>query len=155
MEPQKERLNTMTAKEYLNSLKCLNAMIRQKTEELEDLKAKSLSIKAIDYSGERVDKSRSVNAPFVKILDKIVDLSNEIAQDIEKLVMQQHKIIDQIQELKNNKYVDILYKRYVQFKKFERIALEMNYDYEYIKHLHTDALYEFERIHSFTKDNTK
>lgn len=134
------------AKQYLSSLKRLDLIIKQKTEELEDLKSKSKSIRSIDYSAERVQKSPSTDAPFVKILDEIVDLSNEIAQDIEDIVMQQHKIIDQIQELKNPIYADVLYKRYVQFKRFEKIAVEMNFDYGYIRHCHALALRDFEKI---------
>lgn len=144
----------MTAKQYLSSLKRLDSIIKQKTEELEDLKSKSKSIRSIDYSAERVQKSPSTDAPFVKILDNIVDLSNEIAEDIDRLIAQQHTIIFQIQELKNPIYIDILYKKYVQFKRFEKIAVEMNYNYEYIRQLHGHALCAFEKNFDFLKKLT-
>lgn len=139
----------MTAKQYLNSLKRLDFIINQKTEELEDLKIKSKSLKSIDYSAERVQKSPSTDAPFTKILDSIVDLSNEIAEDIDKLVTQKHTIINQIQEVEDNMFVEILYKRYVKYEKFEKIAVDMNYDYTYIRQLHGQALDAFQKIANF------
>jgi hypothetical protein len=145
----KEGCYEMTAKQYLNSLKRLDFIINQKTEELEDLKIKSKSLKSIDYSAERVQKSPSTDAPFTKILDSIVDLSNEIAEDIDKLVTQKHTIINQIQEVEDNMFVEILYKRYVKYEKFEKIAVDMNYDYTYIRQLHGQALDAFQKIANF------
>lgn len=145
----------MTAKQYLGTLKRLDFIIRQKTEELEDLKSKSKSIKSIDYSNERVDKSKNTDAPFTKIIENIIDLSNDIAKDIETLISQKHMIINQIQELKNDLFVEILYKRYVRFERLEQIAVDMNYDYTYIRQLHGQALCSFEKNHTFLKDTTK
>ncbi len=65
-------------------------------------------------------------------------------QMIESYTQEQNKIISQIQSLEDSRYIEILYKRYVEFKKFELIAVEMNYDYNWVKNLHGMALMNFE-----------
>ena len=135
----------MKAKEYLQHLQWLDTVIDQKIRELEDLQAKSTSIGCIDYSKERVQTSPSVDAPFVGLTERIIALNEEINAEIDFFVDEKHRIINQIQGLKNVNHVSILYKRYVEYKKFETIADEMNFTPDYIKHLHGSALRDFER----------
>ena len=55
--------------------------------------------------------------------------------------------INQIQALQNPKHIDILYKHYVEFKRLEIVAVEMNFTYQYIVELHGTALKEFQLTH--------
>lgn len=134
----------MKAKEYLQQLQRLDTVINQKIKELGDLRLKSKSTGAIDYSKERVQTSPSGDAPFVKLIGRIVDLEEEINAEIDRYVDEKHKIINQIQGLKNSDYISLLFKRYVEFKKFETIAVEMNFTYQYVLNMHGYALKEFE-----------
>jgi len=45
----------------------------------------------------------------------------------------------------NTKYLQVLYKRYVEYKSFEQIAVEMGYTYDYIRKIHIKALRNFEK----------
>lgn len=137
----------MNAKEYLTQLQRLDAVINQKIMELGDLRAMSISTNSVDYSDERVQTSRSNEAPFVKIVSRIVDLDAEINREIDNFVDEKHKIINQIQGLKNTDHISLLYKRYVEFKKFEIIAVEMNFTYQYVLNMHSCALKEFEKTY--------
>lgn len=139
----------MNAKEYLQKLQRLDTIINQKTGELEDLYLKLKSIRSTDYSKERVKSSPSGEAPFVKIINRITDLESEVNAEINRYMDDRQRIIDQIQGLQNSKYAEVLYKKYVEFKKLELISKEMNYTYQYIRKLHVFALREFER--SYTK----
>nr|DAI62361.1 MAG TPA: Protein of unknown function (DUF1492) [Caudoviricetes sp.] len=56
------------------------------------------------------------------------------------------EVIISIQKLNNTDYEQILYKRYCQSKKWEEIAMEMNYSYRWILKLHGRALEEFRKI---------
>lgn len=134
----------MTAKEYLKQIQLLEEKINQKKKELEDLESRRTVISAVDYSKERTSGSRLNEAAFVKLSDKIIDLSSEINQEIGVFVEEKHKIIDQIQQLKDIRLIRVLYKRYVEYKGLEDIADEMNYTYPYIIELHTIALKKFE-----------
>lgn len=135
----------MKAKEYLQQLKCLDTLIDQKIKELDELRSMS-TVGAVDYSTERVQSSHSQDAPFVRIVHKIIELEQEINSEIDTFVDKKHRIINQIQKLKNPDYISLLFKRYVEFKKFETIAIEMNYTYQYILNMHGYALKSFEEI---------
>lgn len=134
----------MRAKEYLQQLQRLDTLINQRIKELYNLRVMLTNIGSFDYSKDRVQTSSSGDAPFVKTIGKIVELEEEINREIDNFIDEKHKIINQIQSLKNSKYIDILYKHYVEMKHLEIIAVDMNFSYNYIKHLHGCALKDFE-----------
>lgn len=145
----------MKAKEYLQQLQRLDTVINQKIKEVQDLRLQAQGTGGLDYSKERVQSSPSGDAPFVKPICRIIDLEAEINAEIDKFVDEKHKIINQIQGLKNSDYISLLFKRYVEFKSLEKICVEMNFSYDYIKHLHGYALQDFEdRILNSTPNNT-
>lgn len=137
----------MRAKEYLKTLQKLDTVINQKIEELGSLRTMSGSIGGIDYSKDRVQTSPSGDAPFVKMIGRIVDLEEEINREVDRYVDEKHKIINQIQGLSTHTHIQLLYKRYVEFKKFETIAIEMCFTYQYTIELHGYALQDFERTY--------
>lgn len=134
----------MTAKEYLQQLQRLDVVIKQKINEKEELQRKAGTIGAVDYSKEKIDIAHSGEAAFEKITDHICDIEKEINSEIDCFVDKKHEIINQIQGLGSASFIDLLFKRYVQFKKFEQIALEMNFTYRYVLELHGRALQNFE-----------
>jgi hypothetical protein len=50
------------------------------------------------------------------------------------------------------RYIDVLYKRYIECKRFELIAVEMNYDYDYVRKLHVKALEVFAQDYGLEKE---
>lgn len=138
----------MRAKEYLQQLRRLDTVIDQKIKELDDLKVKSTCISSMDYSIERVQTSPSGGAPYVRTVSRMIDLNEEINRDIDDFVDRKHKIINEIQSLENTKHIQILFKKYVEYKTFEQISVEMNYTYQYIVLLHGYALKEFSQKYS-------
>ena len=143
----------MKAKEYLQQLQRLDTVINQKIKELDGLRLESQSTRGIDYSKERVQTSPSGDAPFVNLTGRILGLEAEIDREIDNFVDKKHQIINQIQGLSNATYIQVLFKRYVEFKRLEVIAVEMNFTYGYIKHLHGYALQDFEG--KVLKDDTQ
>lgn len=137
----------MKAKDYLLQLQRLDTVISQKIKELADLRTMSTGVGCTDYSKDRVQTSLSTDAPFAKIVNRIADLNDEINQEIDTFTDEKHKIINQIQGLQDSKHIDILYKRYVEFKRLEVVAVEMCYTYQYTRELHGFALQEFERTY--------
>ena len=132
-----------TPKEYLRQLRTAEIKIEQKEEELERLKASLESI-STGTDGERVQTTpRDRLSEEVPI---IADLEEEINSDLGALLMRRNKIINEIHSMDNPVYMDILYKRYVQYKSLEEIAVEMSYSYRWIKHLHGIALQEFKKV---------
>lgn len=80
-----------------------------------------------------------------------MDLENEINAEIDSFIDTKHEIINQIQSLHNTKYVQVLYKRYVEYKQHNRIAREIHYDISHEFRLHQQALQAFEQ--RFLKQN--
>lgn len=145
----------MKAKEYLRHLQRLDTMINQKIKELNDLRMISQSTGGMDYSKERVQSSPTGDAPFVQSVLRIAELEKEINAEIDRFVDEKHTIINQIQALQNPRYIDILYKRYIEYKSLEQICVEMKFSYDHIRHLHGDALKEFgEKFLKSTHNNT-
>lgn len=144
----------MNTKQYLLQLEKINVNIDQKIKELSELRELMLvqDVKGIRYDKERVQTSKSREAGFVRISNKIVDLEREIDAEIDELVDKKHLIIKQIQSLDNPIFIDILYKRYVEFKSFNRIAFEMHQNPSYTRRVHGYALQDFEK--KIQKDTT-
>ena len=138
----------MKAKEYLQQLPVLDMKINLKLKELEALKVKLIGVGGVDYYNDRVQTSPQNAANFTEILHNIECLENEINTDIDKLVNKRHCIINQINELQNVQYIEILYKRYVEYKDLKKIAKEMEYTYDYIRKIHVKALQNFEKRHT-------
>lgn len=134
----------MTAKEYLQQLHKMNVIINQRNQEKADLRARLSSIGSIDYSKERVQTSLLAGAGYEKEIIKIINLENEIDRLNDEYVDLRHKIIGEIHNMTKPDYMRILYKRYVENKRLEQIAAEMNYTYQYVRELHGYALQEFE-----------
>ena len=132
------------SKRIFTTVKTIRYCDKTKSKEVDDLHLKSKSIGSIDYSKERVQTSPSGEASFVKLIGRIVDLEAEISQEINNFIDEKHKIINQIQKLNNTDYIRLLYKRYVEYKSLEHICVEMDFSYDYIKHLHGCALKDFE-----------
>ena len=132
-----------TPKEYLRQLRTAEIKIEQKEEELERLKSSLESI-STGTDGERVQTT-----PRDRLSEEvthIVDLEEEINEDLGALLMLRNKIINEIHSMDNPVYINILYKRYVQYKSLEEIAVEMSYSYVHIRRLHGYALIQFSKI---------
>ena len=146
----------MTPKEYLSQIRKLKLLIEQRQKELDLLAKKNLSaLSGIDYSRISVKGSRSGGAPFEQTAIKAADLGEEVAALIRKYTDLQHKIIGEIQALDRPEYMQVLYARYVENKRLEEIAHEMNYDYNYIRRLHGRALQAFGKLEYHTKEVTQ
>ena len=132
----------MTAKEYLGQIKKLDTCIDQKQVECDELREKMHSVGGISYD-EKVQSSPRADALERRVV-KYVEMEQKINNMIDEFVDLKHEIINQIQSLTDEKHINFLFKRYVQYKSLEQIAVEMNYSYPYIKELHSKALEEFE-----------
>lgn len=135
----------MKVKEYLKQIEKLDKCIDQKQIECDSLRLLAESTGGIQY-GERVQTSPQGDMLEKKVV-KYVQMEQEINDMINKFVDLKHKIIDEIQGLSEVKHIDVLFKKYVQYKSLEQIAVEMNYSYPYIKELHGYALQDFERTY--------
>lgn len=137
----------MKAKEHLSNLRALKIKIDQKKEQLKELELLRGNVGSFDYSVERVQTS-GVGNQVENDTIKLLMLESEIKDDMIEFEYQKNEIIREIHGLKKSEQIILLYKRYVEFKRLEQIAVEMNYTYQYVRELHGYALQEFERTYT-------
>lgn len=142
----------MKAKEYLGSLKELKIKIDQKKAQLAELAMTRGNIGSFDYSKERVQASTDGNQVANEAIE-LVMLESNIKDDIIEFELEKDRIIREIHSMKNPEHITLLFKRYVEFKRFEVIAIEMNFTYQYTRELHGNALQEFETTYTNLQNN--
>ena len=135
----------MKAKEYLQQLKLLDVKIDQKLKQVGDLRQMAQATGALDYSKDMVQTSAFGDSMSNAVI-RYLSLEEEVDQQIDQFVDLKNQIINQIQALKDVNYVQVLFKRYVEYKALEVIAVEMGYTYQYVRILHGHALQDFEKI---------
>jgi hypothetical protein len=133
----------MNAKEYLEQIESLTIRIEQMENRLECMRETAGGAAAIRYDKINVQVTVQADAIERNVL-KLMEMEEKIFAEKTRLEAMRNTITEQIQSLDDTRYIQILYKRYVQNEKFERIALDMNYDYTYTRSLHGEALGMFE-----------
>lgn len=134
----------MTAKEYLWRVRDAERDLKRLEQEYEQAKADILHLKAIQYDADKVTGG------------KIGDLSDAIAAVegyMERLNAQWDKLIALRKEAKvlieriaDGRYREVLTRRYLQGQSLEKIAVDLRYNYRWIKRLHVRAIGEFEKL---------
>lgn len=128
----------MTAKEYLSQAYRLDKRIDSKIEQL-----KSLNLLATKCTSTLSDmpKSQSIsNSRLEDTVVKIVDLQEEINKDIDSLVDLKRDIVKTIKSVQNPEYQIILELRYLCFKTWEEIAVQMNCSIDNVFKIRKNAL---------------
>lgn len=139
----------MTAKQYLGQIRILDIKIRQRQREAAELKLAATCTGSILAQGEKVQTSASGDK-LLNAVARYVDLEAETQGMIDAMQKRRHDIIAEIQDLDDVRYIQVLFKRYVEYKKFELIAVEMGYDFVWVRKLHKQALMHFEERHTKT-----
>lgn len=128
----------MTAKEYLSQAYRLDKRIDSKIEQL-----KSLNLLATKCTSTLSDMPKSQSAGNSRLEDtvvKIVDLQEEINKDIDSLVDLKRDIVRTIKSVQNPEYQIILELRYLCFKTWEEIAVQMNCSIDNVFKIRKNAL---------------
>ena len=132
----------LNAKQYLRQLRRLSDIVQSKLDQIEALR--SLAQK-ITHVPKTVSVQESIpEDKMTEIISKIVDLQKELKTDIDNLLDLKLKITHQINNIDNDDYKLLLMLRYLNFKTWEEIAVEMGYTYQWIHVLHGRALKYFQ-----------
>lgn len=142
----------MTAKKYLQGIRDLEMKIKHRQTQVNFLREKTSAAQAIRYD-KTIVKSSVSNSKLENDIATYTDIEREIEKTKIIFENRRNKIIGEIHELEDGRHVNILFKRYVEYKRYEKIADEMGYSFDYVKHLHGEALKAFNE--KILKDNTK
>ena len=130
----------MSTKEYLSQAYRIDQRINSKLAQvmsLRDLLGKATGT----LSG--APKAATPNPHSMEdTIAKMVDLENEINDDIDALVDLKAEIMRRIKRVENTEYQTILELRYLCFKRWEEIAVDMGYSLRRLYELHDCALEE-------------
>ena len=133
----------MTAKEYLRQAYRLNELIDSRITELERLRDYSTRLSSCSFEGERVSKSRSTEAPFARIIEKIVDLEKVINRDIDHYMNLKTEMNAAIDRVSNVDERLLLRYRYLNNYSWDDIAQLLNVSGRTVHRIHSSALYDF------------
>src|SRR5574344_26613 len=87
--------------------------------------------------------SRQIQDNEAEKLAQLMDSVNELVDQIAELENKQKSILKQLDEVEQP-YRNILDKYYIQNKTLVKVADEMHYNYEYVKHMNGIALNKFD-----------
>lgn len=134
----------MTAKEYLQQARFLDARINSKVQQISSLNELATSCTAV-ITGMPRNPSGSTSR-MADAICKIIDLQEEINCDISALVDLKKEIMGVIKKIPNVEYQTILEKRYLCFITWEQIAVDLCYSIQHTYRMHDAALKEIEAI---------
>ena len=131
-------MKKQTAKEFLSQAYRIDQRINSKLEQITSLRG--LATKATTTLS---DMPRNPNPSFhsmENIIDKMLDLEIEINADIDSLVELKREIVQMIKRIEHPEYQTLLELRYLCFKSWEQIAVDMGHELRYLHKLHGRAL---------------
>lgn len=128
----------MTVKEYLGQAYRLDQRINSKLEQLESLNGLATKCTST-LTGMPKNPSPSTSM-MADAVAKIVDLQAEINRDIDLLVDLKCEMVRVIKNVEHAEYQTLLELRYLCFKTWEQIAVDMNYSIDNVYRIHRKAL---------------
>lgn len=134
----------MKAKNYLMQIKNMDVKINTDLEELAALEA--LATKTTSVIGDERVQSSGSQQKMADAVTKIVELKEKINSEIDRFVGFKAEAKNLIFSVCDGDCIDLLYKRYFLDKKWEEIALEMNFTYQWVSGgLHQRALSQVQK----------
>ncbi len=128
----------MTAKEYLGQAYRLDQRINSKLEQIASLN--SLASKCTSTLTGMPRNPSHGTTTMADAVVKIVDLQAEINHDIDRLVDLKRDIVRVIKAVEHMEYQTLLELRYLCFKTWEQIAVDMGYRVRNVHIIHNEAL---------------
>lgn len=132
----------MTAKQYLRQVRKAQLQIQRLTEEIEERRT-AITSTAAPILGDRVQTSPSDH--FAAAMAQLMDLDMHRAEEMLDYLILKDKISEQVRSIEPELYQTVLYKRYINAMSLRKIAEEEGYSYDWICHVHGDALLAFSK----------
>lgn len=125
-------------KRYLQQIRLYDSHINTKLEELQHLK--EMVTRITPTLKDDVVSGGSSQDKLADAVVKIVDLEAEIDREIDSYVNAKQEISSVLDRVVDPDQLQVLHKRYVQYKTFEQIACDMNMTYRNVCYIHGKAL---------------
>ena len=133
----------MTAKEYLNQARHLDALINCRLREINYWRDLSSSVSGTRFDGMPHSPNRPTEAPFVRCLEKIDEIQRSVEEKITYLVRLKEEINTAIDKLENRDEQLVLRYRYLDDCTWEEISRMLNVSLRTVHRIHGSALQNF------------
>lgn len=133
----------MTAKEYLNQARHLDALINCRLREIDYWRDLSSSVSGTRFDGMPHSPNRPTEAPFVRCLEKIDEIQRSVEEKITYLVRLKEEINTAIDKLENRDEQLVLRYRYLDDCTWEEISQMLNVSLRTVHRIHGSALQNF------------
>lgn len=136
----------MTAKEYLEQVKDKEIQVKNVQKKLERLREISVSIGAVQYDTTKVQTTHTVDkiGDLYAKIDEQQQLLNDMIFDFVEFKMQ---LVEEIYQLNDDRYIEVLCRRYIYLHSWKKIIDDLNYNGRYVFHIHGAALNEFYQMY--------
>ena len=132
----------MTAKEYLNQAKHMDALINYRLRELDYWRDLSGRVSGSNFE-PHYNPNRPTEAPFVKVIEKIDELEREIEIKIQRLMVLKDEISTAIDKLESSDEQMVLRYRYLDRCSWEEISHMLHVSERTVFRIHGEALQNF------------
>lgn len=141
----------MTTKEYLQQPYNIHRKVKLLTERVETIRADMLSVKSPKLKEVMVQTSLS-NDGIDRLIAKSDEITAEIQADLNNLLDLYTTITLQIDGMPEvtkaeRQQREVLYRRYLLYQRWERIAADMDVSTRYVYMVHGDALRSFSKLY--------
>ena len=133
----------MTAKEYLNQARHLDALINCRLREIDYWRDLSSSVSGTRFDGMPHSPNRPTEAPFVRCLEKIDEIQRSVEEKIAYLVRLKEEINTAIDKLESRDEQLVLRYRYLDDCTWEEISRMLNVSLRTVYRIHGSALQNF------------
>ena len=132
----------MTAKEYLNQARHLDALIHCRLREIDYWRDLSSSVSGSCFE-EHHNPNRPTEAPFVRCLEKIDEIQRSVEEKVAYLICLKEEINKAIDKLDSRDEQLLLRYRYLDNCTWEEIAAMLNVSIRSVHRIHGMALQHF------------
>lgn len=132
----------MTAKEYLNQARHLDALIHCRLREIDYWRDLSSSVSGSSFE-EHHNPNRPTEASFVRCLEKIDEIQHSVEEKVAYLICLKEEINKAIDKLENRDEQLLLRYRYLDNCTWEEIAAMLNMSIRSVHRIHSMALQHF------------
>ena len=133
----------MTAKDYLNQARHLDALINCRLREIDYWRDLSSSVSGTRFDGMPHSPNRPTEAPFVRCLEKIDEIQRSVEEKVAYLVRLKEEINTAIDMLENRDEQLVLRYRYLDDCTWEEISRMLNVSLRTVYRIHGSALQNF------------
>ena len=132
----------MTAKEYLNQARHLDALINCRLREIDYWRDLSSSVSGSNFE-QHYNPNKPTEAPFVRCLEKIDAIQRDVAEKVAYLISLRDEINMRIDMLDSHEEQLVLRYRYLDNCSWEEISRMLNVSLRTVHRIHGSALQNF------------